>query len=355
MIRSSSPKGGTRVSQCLSALRLTCFLILHIFLFRAGSAEAQKTDSVWIRNGDRITGEVKSVFRGLLKYSTDDLSTISIEWDKVVRISSPVTFEVQVSSGRKYYGKLGLAPNGLVALGADTLSLSDIVAVIPIRRRFLSRLDGYVDLGASFQKAHSALQLTTGLKVTYRTAKFETSLDGSTFREDRSDAVEVYRLSSKLTQRFLTDGRWSYGAIFGYDQNNELDLAGRPRLVAFVGRTLARSNRIDLRAFGGLVGTLERYFSTDSTSRGLEGLLGGEFSAFRYDHPKLDASIASSVYPSFTVKGRVRAQNDLRVSYELIKDFMLTGTLFDSFDNKPQAEDASKHDLGTTLAISWTF
>jgi hypothetical protein len=336
-------------------MRLTAFALLLFLFFQTGSAEAQKTDSVWIRNGDRITGEVKSVLRGLLKYSTDDLSTIYVEWDKVVRISSPATFEVQVSAGRKYYGKLGLAANGLVALGADTLSLSDIVVITPIRRSFLHRLDGYVDLGASFQKAHSALQLTTGLKVTYRAPKFETSLDGSTFREDRSDAVEVSRLTAKLTQRFLTDGRWSYGAILGYDQNNELDLAGRPRLVGFVGRSLVRSNRIDMRVFGGLVGTQERYFSTDSTSRGLEGLLGGEFSAFRYDQPKLDAGIATSIYPSFTVKGRVRAQSDIRVSYELIKDFMLTGTLFDSFDNKPQAEGASKHDLGTTLAISWTF
>lgn len=352
---SASPKGGTRVRRCSLASRLTGAALLHLLLFGAGSAEAQKTDSVWIRNGDRITGEVKSVLRGLLKYSTDDLSTISIEWDKVVRISSPATFEVQLRSLHKYYGKLGLAADGLVVVGADTLSLSDIVAVTPIKRSFWSRLDGYLDLGASFQKAHSALQLTTGAKVNYRTQGFETTLDGSTFRENRSDAAEVSRLAAKLTQRFLTQGRWSYGAIVGYDQNNELDLAGRPRLVGFVGRSLIKSNRIDLRAFGGLVATLERYYSTDSTSRGLEGLLGGEFSAFRYDQPKLDASIASSIYPSFTVKGRVRAQNDIRVSYELIKDFMLTGTLFDSFDNKPQAEGASKHDLGTTLAISWTF
>jgi len=331
------------------------FVLLPLLLFQAKSVEAQKTDSVWIRNGDRITGEVKSVLRGLLKYSTDDLSTISIEWDKVVRISSQATFEVQVSSARKYYGKLGLAGNGSVAIGADTLSLRDIVSITPIKKSFFSRLDGYLDLGASYQKAHSDLQLTTGAKVNYRTPKFETTLEGTTFREDRNDAERVSRLAAKLTQRFLTPGRWSYGFIVGYDQNNELDLAGRPRLVGFAGRSFIRSNKVDLRAFLGLVGTQEHYFSTDSTSKGLEGLIGGEFNAFRYDHPKLDAGLASSFYPSFTVKGRVRAQNDIRVSYELITDLMLTGTLFDSFDNKPQAEGASKHDLGTTLAISWTF
>ena len=355
MHRSFPPGGGTRGSSYFAASRLAGFVLLHFFLALAGTAKAQKTDSVWIRNGDRITGEVKSVFHGILKYSTDDLSTISIEWDKVLRISSPATFEVQVSTGQKYYGKLGVAADGFVALGTDTLSMKDIVVITPIRKRFLSRLDGYFDLGASFQKSHSSLQLTSGAKVTYRKPKFETTLEGSTFREDRSDAERVYRLTAKLTQRFLTAGRWNYGAIVGYDQNNELDLAGRPRLVGFVGRSLVRSNRIDMRVFGGLVGTHEKYFSTDSTSQGLEGLLGGEFSAFRYDQPKLDAGVASSLYPSFTVKGRWRAQTDIRVSYELISDLMLTATLFDSFDNKPQAEGASKHDLGTTLALSWSF
>src|SRR6478672_5568821 len=83
-----------------------------MLLLCATAAEAQKTDSVWIRNGDRITGEVKSLSRALLKYSTDDLGTIYIEWEKVVRITSPATYEVQLSSGLKYFGTLGAARDG---------------------------------------------------------------------------------------------------------------------------------------------------------------------------------------------------------------------------------------------------
>jgi hypothetical protein len=78
-------------------------------LLSAGVAEAQKADTVWIRNGDRITGEVKSLTRALLKYSTDDLGTIYIEWDKIDRISTRTTLEIQLSSGLKYYGPLGSA------------------------------------------------------------------------------------------------------------------------------------------------------------------------------------------------------------------------------------------------------
>jgi hypothetical protein len=324
-------------------------------VFGAGLAEAQKTDSVWIRNGDRITGEVKSLSRALLKYSTDDLGTIYIEWDKVVRISSRATFEVQLSSGQKYYGTLGSSRDGSVVLGIDTLPLAQIVTITPIRGKLISRIDGYLDVGFSYQKANKTVQLTSGARVTYRGPRVETIFDITTFREDREDAEETARLSTSLTERLLLANRWNTGFVVGYDRNEELDLAGRGRIVGFGGRTLSRSNHIDLRASGGLVLTRERYFSSDSTSTGVEGLLGIWFAAFRYDHPKLDASVSSQLYPSFTVQGRVRSQNDLRVSYELVKDFMLTVTVFDSYDSKPQAAGVTKNDFGTTLAISWTF
>src|SRR3954466_12469769 len=120
-------------------------------LLGAATAEAQK-DSVWIRNGDRITGEVKSLSRGLLKYSTDDLGTIYIEWDKVDRISTTTVVEVRLASGRKFYGSLGLAPAGRLVVAANTLPLSEIVTMAPIEGKFLGRLNGYLDLGFSYQK-----------------------------------------------------------------------------------------------------------------------------------------------------------------------------------------------------------
>jgi hypothetical protein len=335
--------------------RASSWIVLVLILLYTGTAGAQKTDSVWIRNGDRITGEVKSLSRALLKYSTDDFGTIYIEWDKVVRINSKATFEVQLNSGEKYYGTLGPASNGWVAIGADTLSLFHIVAITPIRQRLLDRVDGYLDLGFSLQKANKTLQLTTGAKVLYRGPRSETSLELSTFREDREDAPATTRLTADLTERYLFGNLWSAGFAVGFERNEELDLAGRTRVGVFGARTISKSNHAEFGAIAGPVITREHYFSTDSTSVSFEGLIGVVFNAFRYDSPKLNASVTSQLFPSFTIQGRVRWQNDLRVSYELVKDFMLTVTLFDSFDNKPQSEGAEKNDYGTTLAISWTF
>jgi hypothetical protein len=326
-----------------------------LLVLGARVAEAQKTDSVWIRNGDRITGQVKSLSRALLKYLTDDLGTIYIEWDKVDRISTTTILEVQLASGQKFYGPLGLAPAGRLLLGGDTLLLGEIVTMAPIERKFLDRLNGYLDLGFSYQKAHQAVQLSTGIKVVYRAPSAETTLDVTSFVEDRDDVAKTSRLAAAFTERWFVTNLWSTGFVVGFDQSEELDLAGRGRLVGFGSRTLAQSNHLEFRATGGMVLTRERYFSTDSTSNGFEGLLGASFRAFRYDRPKLDVSLTSQTFPSFSVGGRVRLQNDFRLSYELVKDFMLTGTLFDTYDSKPQVAGAQKNDFGTTFGISWTY
>jgi hypothetical protein len=324
-------------------------------LLGAGVAAAQKTDSVWIRNGDRITGEVKSLSRGLLKYSTDDLGTISIEWEKVDRISTTTLLEVRLSSGERYFGPLRLARSRRVVVGTDTLPLVWIVSMTQIERTRLARINGYLDLGFSFQKADDAAQLSTGTRVEYREPGTVSIFEMTTFFENRDDAEETRRLSAAFTERVLLRARWSTGGIVGYDRNEELDLAGRARLVGFVGRTLSQSNRREFSTTAGLVLAEEWYFSTDSASGSFEGLVGIVYRAFRYDQPKLDAGVTSQAFPSLSTRGRVRLQNDLRLSYELISDFMLTLTVFDSYDSKPPAAGAPKNDFGTTLAVTWTF
>ena len=199
------------------------------------------------------------------------------------------------------------------------------------------------------------MQLSAGAKATYRAPGSETSLAFSTFVEDRDDAASTSRLSSSLTERLLLGNRWSTGLVLGYDRNEALDLAGRGRVVGFGARTLTQSNRVDFSATAGLVLTRESYFSTDTSSTGFEGLIGLVFNAFRHDRPKLDCSIASQAFPSFTTSGRVRLQNDFRLSYELIKGFMLTTSFFDTYDSKPPASGAQKNDFGTTLAITWSY
>ena len=70
----------------------------------------QKADTVVLRNGDRVVGEIQSLDRDVLTYKTDDMGTLTIKWDKIVSIASPRYFEVELTSGERHFGSLRAGP-----------------------------------------------------------------------------------------------------------------------------------------------------------------------------------------------------------------------------------------------------
>ena len=113
------------------------------------------SDVVVIDNGDRLTGEVKSLERGRLRFKTDATDTVSIEWDNVAYLSSDQNIQVETDSGTRHLGHLARAdetrrilvqtPDGTVDLDADT-----VVLMTPIEESGISRLDGDITAGLNF-------------------------------------------------------------------------------------------------------------------------------------------------------------------------------------------------------------
>ena len=104
----------------------------------------------------------------------------------------------------------------------------------------------------------------------------------------------------------------------------------------------------------GLTYTRENFTGTE-LSNALEALASARFDFFRLDPPKTDVMVSLSAYPSLTDFGRLRLEFDARAAHELIEDFTLSLTLFDSFDSRPPSATASKNDFGGTLSLGWTF
>ena len=69
-------------------IRITVALIASLISIAMPAVAADATDIVIFDNGDRLTGEVKSLERGRLRFKTDATDTISIEWDNVAFLKS---------------------------------------------------------------------------------------------------------------------------------------------------------------------------------------------------------------------------------------------------------------------------
>jgi hypothetical protein len=60
----------------------------------------EKSDVVWLVNGDRITGEIKRLEHGVLRLGTDSLGTVNIEWDDIKTIESDHEFQFERTAGQ---------------------------------------------------------------------------------------------------------------------------------------------------------------------------------------------------------------------------------------------------------------
>lgn len=320
---------------------------------------AQKTDKLILKRGDEITGEVKELDRGKLSYKTDDMGTLSIEWDKVAHLTSTNFFDVENKYGVRYFGRLAASeePGQLLIILSDTVAvrMMDIVAISRINSSFWSRLDGYVDIGLDFQKANDNRQVNGSAEVKYRGEKWYSKLSGSSYFQRQSGAAQTSRNNLSLEGRRLFGNHWSALVFGSLEQNQQLDLDLRKTIGAGATRELIHTNKMTFFVLATLAYANEDYTNDDGSTNTVQAPIGVDFEFFLFDSPKTDLTTDLTVTPILNNLGRWRIDYNARVSYELISDFTIGFSFFDNFDSQPPSADASKNDYGLTFSIGYIF
>jgi hypothetical protein len=323
-------------------------------------AFAAKTDVLVLRNGDRITGEVKGLARGKLDYSTDDAGRISVEWEKVARLTSASSFDIEDSFGKRYFGRLvASGRDGYVAFQGgddDTLSVMSVIGMTPVNAKFVERLSAYLDLGFTVAKANQATTFSLSGEVEYRAPSIGSQFTYDSYAQGQETVPTTTRNTVRQSVSWYLEQRWSLTGLVQLEQNEELDLDHRVTGGGAVERVLRHTNQMELALGAGLVGTQEQFSSAaeKTTSTSLEGLLAADWDVYHFDSPKLDFSTSLALFPSLSQAGRVRGQGTFRLVYELFPDFNAGIRFSDTFDSRPP-EGATKNDYVTEFTIGWSY
>jgi hypothetical protein len=344
-------------------VRLTCFtraaLLAAAFVaLLPVAAWAQKTDSITLVNGDRITCEIKLLEKGRLQVSTDDLGTVYIEWDKIASLTAPGTFRLETSGGLRLIGVLATNKPGYLDVveqtGTVSVDLTEVVYIYPIGRSFWSKLDGALDLGLSYTQSSGIAQLSFVASAIYRRPTLQLTASASSYLTLDSNGDDTQRQSVDLASvRYF--GRQSLWLLQGgVMSNQELGYDLRGTVSGGIGRFLARSNRGYVAVAGGLSTSSEVPVDGDPTQE-LEAFFALRQSFFTYDRPKTDVGLSIDFYPSLSAWGRVRSELDAHAKREIAKDFTIGFSIYDSYDSEPPTEGARKNDVGLSLTIGWTF
>ncbi|UCC82723.1 MAG: DUF481 domain-containing protein [Gemmatimonadota bacterium] len=336
-------------------------LALVVLPLAVPSLLAQKTDVVILENGDHITGEIKELTRGRLSYSTDDMGTISIEWEHILRITSAAFYEVEMTSGDKYFGQIDPAAEERqvvlrVAQFSDTLSMASVVRIIPIEATFWQRLSGYIDLRFNFQQANLVRDLTLEGQVRYRTRKTFNVLDFETYFQNQETGGETSRNSLGYEVNRFVARKWTALASILMEQEEQFDLDRRVTLGGGGSLIVTQTNHGSLRTTAELQWMNEQFTDEEQASNDLEVNLGAQGEYYLFDSPKTDITSSLSILPNLTDWGRVRIEFDARLSYELLSDFTVALNVRERFDSRPPSETTTnKNNFSTTLSVGWTF
>ena len=334
-------------------------LIIIFLLLNSILVLAQKTDKVFLKNGDIITGEVKNLEYAILSYKTDDMSTFEIKWDGVTKLQSTNSFEVMLKNGKIFLGSLDTTStlNEIVIVVtsevSDTLKMIEVVSIIRVKDLFWSRFSGNVSLGFNYSKGSQVLKLNFSGNFFYKSFQYYGALlINSIITNNRVDSSVVKNQSAKLNfYRSFTD-RWFFGGNTGVEQNTELGLDLRLSLGTGFGREMLHSNTEQLLLSLSLVANREWPVSGDPTNN-LEGLFYSAFRIFKYRTPKTDLFTTLAVYPSITDWGRIRLIYDIKATFEIVEDFTIGIEFYYNYDNKPATEGAAKDDWGIVTSFGY--
>ena len=323
---------------------------LFAALMVSATGLAQKTDKVFLKNGNMITGEIKNMKFAKLSYDVDGPGTISIKWEHIVKISSVKTFQVTMQNGDVLITKLDS-----VFFDTPAITLDSIIEIVRINDKFMQRLDGSINLGFNYAKSNRDLQFNFNSSITYRKPKAEVNFRLSSVITD--NATDTMTKKQDVTFDFYRklENSFYLNVLLGWQQNTELGLENRFILPVVAGKILLNNNHQRLLTGAGLSGNLEQSSGSSDYSTSLEGMLIISFKEFKYSTPKISIDARVAIFPGISDWGRLRMGFNLSTRIEIFKDFNVGLNFYDDYDNRPPDGALSKNDFGINFTIGYEF
>ena len=261
-------------------------------------------DTLIMKNGDVLVGEVKELLTGVLTmktaYSDKDFT---IEWDKVAEIRTKNTYVISHSDGRRINGTIATDPedSSMVMIfeqgGIIPVRRMDIVALKQLENTFLGRLDASIDIGFNITKANNLRQFTSRSYLGY-TGRFWGS-DGSVdVVKSQQDSIRTDRLDASLSGRLLFQKSWFFYLSAKFLQNNEQKLKLRSITNGGIGKLFVNTNKIYFGAQVGLVWNNEQFTDDTPIRNSLEAAIGLQLNLF--DIKDFSLLTTGILYPSIT-------------------------------------------------------
>jgi len=336
------------------------FLLLLLGFITIQLLHAQ-VDSLVFKNGNFVVGEVKGMDRGVLTietdYSDDDFT---IEWDGIHEIYTVTYFLITLTDGSRYNGHVNTITPGDLMLTTSTgeeinVQQDDIVWLDDVDKGFWSQLYASIDIGFDITKANNLRQVSTRATLGFLAERW--NLDGTynTLFSKQDEVENIKRTDGNITFKYFLPKDWYPYASLKFLSNTEQSIQLRTTGSMGFGKYVIHTNRTYWGFNLGANINNERFTIDSIPDRdSWEGAFGSELNMF--DVGDLNLFTKVFAYPSFTEKGRWRADFNFDAKYEMPfdDDFYIKFGVTINYDNQP-AEMGKETDYVLHTGFGWEW
>ena len=343
---------------------LHCFLLL---LFALPLSARDKSDVLVMRNGDRLTCEIKSLESGALSISLDYAAgTVSINWGKVDHVESKQLFLVKTQDGLVYSGGLatpatpGARPTKIEILEESnskvTLEKTQVIHLEETDLSFWRRFNGQLGLSSIYNKGNQSAQYGLAADAIYPRERWSAGLYYNSSYSSSTGSTSVTRNETQATaQRLLPWNNWYYAGLADFLQSSEQGIQLQSTFGGGIGRYFKNTNNAVISVYSGLAWqniTYHEHLVPTASEQVTSALVVGKINLFRFDKTNLD--VVAMVLPALSEPGRVHTNLNASYYIKLWRKFTWNISFYGNWDNQPPPGFSSS-DYGTSSGITYKF
>ena len=345
-------------------LRFLCAPLLLLIGIAAFARD--KTDVIYMKNGDRLTCEIKGLDSGILYISVGYLlGTQSLQWSEIQRLESKQLFIVKTEDGSSYVGSLSTVeaadsrPIRIAIVekpGQVVMNGPQIVQVTQTSENFWRRFNGSINSGIIYSKGNQATQYTLGAEVTYPRERWAASASANSTLSSSTGTSPATRNDFSLEGRKLLPwNNWFYSIASDFLQSSEQGIQLQTTLDGAIGRYLENTNFTQISLLGGMAWQSIKYEQSSISlprQNVAAALVGAKLKFFRFDKTEFEATTA--VLPALSQSGRVFATVNTAYYVKLFSNLKWNVSFYGNWDSQPP-HGFSSSDYGTSSGLGWTF
>jgi hypothetical protein len=348
-------------------MNIRSVILSSTLLFSLPLVAQESQDVIVMKNGDRITGDIKGLSAGVLSVRVRYIDgRISVQWSQVAHLQSDKLYLVQTESGAVYTGKLSTSgesddPPIRIEVAATPeheveIAQRQIISLGPTSDNFWHRFDGAVNTGFLYSKGNESVQYNLSSQVAYYRERWSSQISfNSTFASSSGANLSTRNQTDIGTLRLLRWTNWFYAGNASFLQSSVQEINLQTTLGAGVGRYLKNSNRASIYVLGGVGwqnAGYKKYTVDQGTQNTAVSFVATEIKAFKFKKTNLD--ISASVLPAISGPSRVHFNTNAIYNIRFTPDLSWNFSFYGSWDSRPPAT-FPKSDYGTSSGLSWSF